>query len=184
MDIYRIIAVEDSKIFQAIYKKVLQPDKFDLILLNEGKNACVEASRLNPHLIIMDINLPDSNGIELCRKLYNSPETENIPVIVVTSEGDIETLKNAYRAGAMDFIRKPFNEIELLIRVENMLRLVLKHRELVKLKQDIAVAEMGRSVAPTEPALTGHPRRRGNDTVLPANETIRRRNAGPSRHDH
>lgn len=147
MDIYRVLAVEDSLVFQSIYKKVLQPDRFDLIILNEGKNACVEATKLKPHLIIMDINLPDANGIDLCKKLFESPETANIPVIVVTSEGDIDTLKSAYKAGAMDFIRKPFNEIELLIRIENMLRLVMKHREVIKLKQDIAITEMGRSVA-------------------------------------
>ncbi len=147
MERYRILAVEDSATYRSVYEKVFKPERFDLLLLKEGREVLAEAAKLQPHLIVMDVHLPDANGVDLCRQLYRNESTREIAVIVVTSEGDINTLVRAYEAGALDFIRKPFNHIELLIRIENIIRLVVKHNENVKLKQDVAIAEMGRSVA-------------------------------------
>ena len=76
-------------------------------------------------LILMDINMPGLDGIEACRRIKNEMGFNDVPVIMVTSDVDTEHLKQAFEAGAMDYITKPFNRLELRARVESALK--LKH---------------------------------------------------------
>jgi CheY-like chemotaxis protein len=78
---------------------------------------------MNIDLILMDVLMPDIDGITACRQIKQSDRLRDIPVIMVTAKNDIENLKEAFSAGAMDYITKPVNRIELLARVASALTL-------------------------------------------------------------
>jgi len=74
-------------------------------------------------LILMDINMPGLDGIEACRRIKADMGFNDVPVIMVTAEVDTESLKRAFDAGASDYVKKPFNRVELGARVESALKL-------------------------------------------------------------
>ena len=74
-------------------------------------------------LILMDITMAETDGVEACRQIKASPLIQDIPIIVVTAHDEAEYLNDAFAAGAMDFITKPVNKVELLARVRSALTL-------------------------------------------------------------
>ena len=104
-------------------------------------------------LILMDLMMPDINGIDACRKIKEKTMLQDIPIIMVTARTDMESLEIALSAGAMDYIEKPIRKIELLARVGSALRLksamdlqkmkelelTLKNQDLQKASQEIKV---------------------------------------------
>lgn len=149
MEKYKVLIVEDAKVYRSIYEGILRRDRFDLRILPEGNGFIRTAEEFVPDVILMDVNLPDANGIDLCRLADKNPKLNAIPIIIVSVENDIEVLKRAYQSGVTDYIRKPFNEIELLIRIENVLKLSFRQKELIRLYQNQAITEMGRAIAHT-----------------------------------
>jgi phosphoserine phosphatase RsbU/P len=79
--------------------------------------------RLDVDLILMDIVMPDMNGIEACRQIKSFGDLRDIPIIMVTANAEIEDLQSAFAAGAMDYITKPVKKLELLARVGSALAL-------------------------------------------------------------
>ncbi|OHD56955.1 MAG: hypothetical protein A2Y33_08315 [Spirochaetes bacterium GWF1_51_8] len=147
MGSFKVLLVEDAVIDAEIVKNALGSGMFDLRILDSGYGFLSAVEEFNPDVIVLDLNLPDTNGIELCRKLKNDDNFAGIPVIMVTSEHDVNILQSAYLAGAWDYLKKPYNTMELLIRLENVLRLSGQNRELIRIKQDTTVSEMGRAIA-------------------------------------
>lgn len=76
-------------------------------------------------LILLDVLMPGDSGIDACRKIKDNPVTEDISIIMMTASEDVTHLEAAFEAGAMDYLTKPFNRIELLVRIRSALR--LKH---------------------------------------------------------
>jgi DNA-binding response OmpR family regulator len=75
-----------------------------------------------PHLILLDVKLPDENGLEMCRRLRENAEYRRIPIIMITAYGDKDSVVNGLRAGADDYLSKPFKLDELQARIEAVLR--------------------------------------------------------------
>ena len=103
-----------------------------------------------PDLFILDVDLPDVDGITLCRQIREDPATTHIPVIIVSSRGDADTRLAALRAGAEEFLPKPLEEMILLARVRNLIRSRALNEEL-KLREGTA-AKLG--FAEAAPAFT------------------------------
>ena len=80
-----------------------------------------EAERLSPDLLILDRRLPDGDGLELCRRLRRSRKFERLPVLFLSSKGTVEERISGLSAGADDYLPKPFNVVELLLRVRALL---------------------------------------------------------------
>lgn len=91
---------------------------FELLGLGDSQN-----SQDNVDLVMLDIFLPDMSGIEACRCIKNAPHTADIPVIMITGSTEEEHLRQAFEAGATDYIEKPFKGVELLARIHAALRL-------------------------------------------------------------
>jgi len=116
------------------------------ILIEEGytvqsasdSRGCLEsARRIKPDLILMDVVKPDSDSIETCRRLNADPTLQPIPVILMISNSNSRIFEAAYNSGARDFIRQPLNRIELLSRIDLLLKLhpiMEKRAEAEKLK--------------------------------------------------
>jgi DNA-binding response OmpR family regulator len=98
----------------------------------DGKSGIEKAIKEVPDLILLDVMMPDLTGIEVCRVLVVNPITANIPIILVTAKSGAEDTKEGLEAGAFDYIKKPFNRIELLARVHSALKLNEAHKLLVE----------------------------------------------------
>ncbi|HEY9863309.1 MAG TPA: hybrid sensor histidine kinase/response regulator [Candidatus Obscuribacterales bacterium] len=126
-----------------------EPDVFDVfegILFREGyqlhyaSNGCEVFKFLEsslPDLILLDVMMPDSNGMDICRKIKQIPEWKPIPIIMITALNSKETLAQCLEAGAEDFIGKPVSALEVRARVRSMLRLKKQHDELEKSQQKL-----------------------------------------------
>jgi len=122
----KILVVEDEAgHLKTIIEYLMEASQdYDLLSATNGLNACTIAETEIPDLIIMDWEMPVMNGLEATRKLKATPATVTIPIIMCTGVMiSSHDLQEAFHAGAIDFIRKPVDKIELLARVRSMLML-------------------------------------------------------------
>ncbi len=122
-EVYKILMADDSATALKMITDILEMlgDNFDLHYAKDGKEACEKAEKIIPDLILMDVIMPEVNGIEATSILRSNPLTAEIPIIVLSAT---ESLEKAYEVGANDFISKPFHKYELLIKVRSAINLV------------------------------------------------------------
>jgi two-component system cell cycle response regulator len=101
----------------------LEHEGYEVSTAYDGNSGIEKARKELPDLILLDVMMPDINGIEVCKILVNDEQTSNIPVILVTAKIEAEDTKDGLDAGAFDYIKKPFNRVELLARVRSALKL-------------------------------------------------------------
>jgi DNA-binding response OmpR family regulator len=113
----RVLIVEDDATMAETIASIVQLLGFHAIVTHNSRQALAAATREHPDVILLDINLPGINGIDVCRFLKREPALETTPVIVVSSEKDPETFVKAREAGAIDYLIKPVgvNDLELAI---------------------------------------------------------------------
>ncbi len=126
----KILLVDDIAINLELQKAYLQGAGYEVVMAMDGEEALRKVYTESPDLILLDIMMPKKNGYEVCRILKNDPTTRFIPIIMVTALKDIEDKIRGIEAGADDFISKPFNKTELMVRVRSLLRLKFLHDEL------------------------------------------------------
>lgn len=89
----------------------------------DGQDTLDKVASFKPDLILLDIMMPKLNGFEVCKKIKERPDTKRIMVLMVTALNELGDIERAVEAGTDDFLSKPVQKIELLKRVQNMLRL-------------------------------------------------------------
>lgn len=89
----------------------------------DGQDALAKVVSFQPDLILLDVMMPKLSGFEVCRKLKDDPETRSIMILMVTALNELGDIERAVEAGTDDFLSKPVNKIELVKRVQNMLKL-------------------------------------------------------------
>lgn len=125
-----ILIVDDSPDQQALLRSILgKAGHDDVLSADSAKSASLllnlggEATSHKIDLILMDILMPEQDGVETCRQIKRCAHLQDVPVIMVTAKSDLSNLKEAFSAGAMDYISKPVNSVELLARVSSALLL-------------------------------------------------------------
>lgn len=118
-----ILIVEDNMANIKTAVDLLQAYSYRILVATNSLDGLERAELAVPELILLDINLPDIDGIEACRRLKSNPLTKNIPVIFMTAMTDVGDKVRALEAGGVDYVTKPFNEKELLARVRTHLEL-------------------------------------------------------------
>ena len=118
----KILVIDDLPENVFMLQDRLEHEGYEVLTAYDGKSGIQKAQTEFPDLILLDIMMPDINGIEVCKILVKDKNTSTIPVILVTAKTGAEDTKEGLDAGAFDYIKKPFNKIELLARVRSALK--------------------------------------------------------------
>ena len=130
-----ILVVDDQPININLLERKLQRENMDVITAANGKE-CLEAiGRVTPDLILLDVMMPEMDGIETCERLKKNPDTNAIPIIFITARSSKEGKLEGLNVGAVDYITKPIDLDETLARVKTQLRLQEIHRENIELQK-------------------------------------------------
>ncbi|MCD7937079.1 MAG: response regulator [Tannerellaceae bacterium] len=117
----RILIVEDNDHLRE-YIKVSLEAYYTVYTAADGREAWKEIFRINPDIVVSDLQMPGMDGFELCRKLKTTMETSHIPIIFLTVMNDKHTVAKGFRLGVDDYIEKPFETSFLRIKINNMIR--------------------------------------------------------------
>jgi cyclic di-GMP phosphodiesterase len=112
-----VLIVDDEYIGRETLQSVLEGEGYELEMAENGLQAIEKAKQLLPDVILLDVMMPGMTGFEVCRQIRNDPQIAEIPIIILTALDDRESLLNALKAGADDFISKPFDRYELRARL-------------------------------------------------------------------
>ncbi|HKB87213.1 MAG TPA: response regulator [Ignavibacteriaceae bacterium] len=131
----KILVIDDLPENVFLLQDRLESEGYEVITAYEGKSGLNKAISEQPDLILLDIMMPDITGLEVCKKLVTNEESSHIPIILVTAKIEAEDIKEGLEAGAFDYIKKPFNRIELLARVKSALKLSDARKQLIEVER-------------------------------------------------
>jgi len=117
----KILLVDDSSTVLMMERMILAAERFDIVTASNGREGQEKAKQEMPDLILMDIVMPQVNRLEACKALRADPVTRHIPIILVTTRGEAQTMEQGYENGCNDYVTKPVNSAELLTKVRNLL---------------------------------------------------------------
>ena len=118
-----VLIVDDEYIGRETLQSVLEGEGYQLEMAENGLQAIEKAKQLLPDVILLDVMMPGMTGFEVCQRIRTDPQIAEIPIIILTALDDRESLLNALKAGADDFISKPFDRYELRARLLGITRL-------------------------------------------------------------
>lgn len=137
----KILVVDDQPLIIRTIHKVLSEDH-QVFMSVGGLEALSFCEKQLPDLLLLDLDLPDIGGLEVCRRLKQSPVTSEIPIIFVTATGDLDTETACWQAGAVDFVTKPINPATLKHRVKAQLTLKFQSDKLRNLAYTDGLTEI------------------------------------------
>ena len=131
----RILIADDEPFNRELLEAFLSEGNYELEYAADGQETLDKTASFNPDLILLDVMMPKLSGFEVCEKLKKDPQTSSVMILMVTALSDLGDVERAVAVGCDDFLSKPINQIELLIRVENLLKLRSVTSELERLRQ-------------------------------------------------
>jgi len=117
-----ILIVEDSPQTLELLKRIVESEGYITIIANDGEKGYKYALDYKPDFIILDRLLPFMDGFTICKKLKETPKTNNIPIIFLSILDSEKDIIDGLKLGADDYMKKPFSPDELLARIETILR--------------------------------------------------------------
>lgn len=127
-----ILIVDDIQKNIQLLGEQLRQEGYMIAAASTGSAALEIVEKVQPHLILLDIVMPDMDGFEVCTCLKENPKSRDIPVIFLTAKDDTESVSRAFTTGAVDYLTKPFNKVELLARVKTHLNLKRSHEKVLE----------------------------------------------------
>jgi CheY-like chemotaxis protein len=118
----KILLVDDTETILLFLKTLLAGQDFDFSTAKNGAEAIEKARREQPDLVLLDIFMPVMDGVEACRIMKGDPELKRIPVIIVTARGEPENVERCLDAGCDDYVFKPIRKLELLDKINRLLK--------------------------------------------------------------
>ena len=118
----KVLVVDDEDNIIELIRLGLRYEGFQVEVASDGEQGIMQAQRVNPDLIILDVMMPGIDGIEACRRLRSNPTTRDIPVLMLTAKDDVSDRILGLQTGADDYLTKPFDFYELLERIKAILR--------------------------------------------------------------
>lgn len=121
MNTKTILLVDDSASMLILEREILGAEPYDLVVARNGRNALDQADAERPDLILLDVVMPDMNGLEVCRRLREREATRSTPIIMVTTPGEKKHMEAGFERGYYDYVTKPINGKELRAKVRSYL---------------------------------------------------------------
>jgi PAS domain S-box-containing protein len=118
---YQILAVDDDPVNLETLRFSLSNEGYDIILAHGGQQALEIIQQSPPDLVLLDLMMPHINGFEVCRQIREVWDWVNMPVIILSAKTQLKDLEEGFKAGANDFLTKPFHPKEIIIRVHTQL---------------------------------------------------------------
>lgn len=134
-----ILVIDDIPDNLRLIAKIIESQGYIVRKALNGKAALQSIRRNPPDLILLDINMPEMNGYEICQQLKASHETASIPVIFISALAQTNDKVQAFKIGGQDYITKPFQELEVLARIENQLLLQQQKKHLLQQQQQLTL---------------------------------------------
>ena len=119
---HRVLVVDDESDVTELLQYRLEQEGYRVATLNDPLGFVVKVREFEPDLMLLDIMMPELNGIQLCRIVRADPSMKDIPVIFLSARGEVEDRIKGLEAGAEDYVSKPFNTNELMLRISKMLK--------------------------------------------------------------
>jgi len=167
----KILIVDDQEKNVKLMAALLTGSNWAYDTAKNGIEALEKTKTFSPDLILLDIMMPEMDGYEACRRLKEDPVTQHIPVVMVTALADIESRIKGLEAGANDFLTKPVNAPELLVRAKNLLKVkefgdfLTQHNEILEAEVKTRTAELRDGYIDTVLRLTVVAEYKDEDTV-------------------
>jgi CheY-like chemotaxis protein len=118
----KVLLVDDSDVVLMTEKLMFRNmGNFELLFAKNGREAVKLAHAEQPDLILMDIIMPEMNGLEACRAIRSDERTQGIPIIMVTTKSEESTVSEGYEVGCNDYVTKPIDKNELVRKMEDLL---------------------------------------------------------------
>jgi sigma-B regulation protein RsbU (phosphoserine phosphatase) len=140
MDKSKILAVDDNTINLKLLNRVLRDAGYEVLIAQNGENAINMTLNNKPDLILLDVMMPDRDGFEVCELLKKNREVTDIPIIFLTAKNEAVDRVHGLALGAVDYITKPFEPVEVIARVRTHLRLRKLHQELLEKNKQLEKA--------------------------------------------
>jgi putative two-component system response regulator len=134
-----ILIVDDEYSGRETLQSILEGEGYNLIMAENGPQAIAQAKSILPDVILLDVMMPGMTGFEVCEKIRNDPQVAEIPIIILTALDDRDSLLRGLKAGADDFISKPFDRFELRARLIGITRLN-RYQKLLQERENLRTA--------------------------------------------
>ncbi len=119
----RVLIADDNEANVELLEAYLGGMDLETAVAVDGQDTLDKVASFEPDLILLDIMMPKLSGFEVCQRLKSNPQTNVIMILMITALNELGDIERAVAAGTDDFLSKPVNKIELVKRVENMLKL-------------------------------------------------------------
>jgi two-component system response regulator RpaA len=154
MEAAQILVIEDDDIVARTIERSLRGEDFRVILTNSGVEGLKVARRRAPDLVILDIIMPGMDGYAVCREMRSDPLLADIPILFLTAKIKDEDKIIGFNAGADDYLCKPFNIDELILRLRAILRRAQRQANLKRAAGYDAIAEANIETGPLDPQIS------------------------------
>ena len=118
----KLLLVEDEERLGVVLRTFFEKKNFSVDIVKDGEDAIFQAENTKPDVILLDWMLPNMSGIEICRQIRTSKSIKKTPIIFLTAKGEQEDKLKGLDVGADDYVTKPFSQLELLARINALLR--------------------------------------------------------------
>lgn len=129
---FLILVVDDISDNLQFIGNLLEEAGYETTFATSGQQAIERVKNARPALVLLDLMMPDINGIEVCSILKSNPNYKDIPIIFLTASHETTHLVQAFQQGAVDYITKPFKAEEIIVRIKNQLRLYTQEKQLIE----------------------------------------------------
>ncbi|HKR00166.1 MAG TPA: diguanylate cyclase [Pyrinomonadaceae bacterium] len=162
----KILVADDEPVNRTLIQRLLEREGYNVLTAKDGSDAVEQAQQTLPDLVILDVMMPEMDGMDACRLIKEDGRTRDIPVIFLSARDETEMKVNGLSLGADDYISKPFEADELIARVHVAIRLKRERDELRTSAEEASQrAELAQERAVTD-ALTGRLNRYGLQHIL------------------
>jgi putative two-component system response regulator len=179
----RILVVDDQEENLDLLEAFLTVHDYQVIRARDGREALAQVAQAPPDLILLDTHMPPPDGFEVCKQLKQREATRLVPIIIVTTAGELESRVRGIEAGADDFLTKPVHRVELDARVRSLLKLKQYTDELENV--EAVLVSLALAVEAKDPSTHGHCERLsdyavqlGQQLALPSDDLRALRRAG------